>query len=115
MASLADLNVDIKKLGEQLKADLPSYAKPLFIRLVNQLEHTGKSIIYIWEYFCSFFVYFFCFVLGSFKLQKTKLAEEGYNVDKINDKIYYFDARQKNYIVLTNEIHQDILNRNHRF
>jgi hypothetical protein len=61
MASLADLNVDIKKLGEQLKGDLPSYAKPLFIRLVNQLEHTGKSIVYIrilFLFFCLFFVLF---------------------------------------------------------
>ena len=32
MATLMTLDVDIKKLGEQLKADLPAYAKPLFIR-----------------------------------------------------------------------------------
>ena len=41
MATLACTNVDIKQLGEHLKADLPSYAKPLFIRLVADFEHTG--------------------------------------------------------------------------
>ena len=33
MATLTTLDVDIKRLGEQIKADLPNYAKPLFIRL----------------------------------------------------------------------------------
>jgi len=42
MATLVDLDVDIKKLGEQLKADLPSYAQPKFIRLVKEVEHTGE-------------------------------------------------------------------------
>lgn len=32
MATLTTLDVDIKRLGEQIKADLPNYAKPLFIR-----------------------------------------------------------------------------------
>jgi hypothetical protein len=32
MATLMALDVDVKKLGEQLKSDLPAYAKPLFIR-----------------------------------------------------------------------------------
>ena len=41
MATLASTNIDIKQLGEHIKADLPSYAKPLFIRLVTEFEHTG--------------------------------------------------------------------------
>ena len=35
MATLTTLNVDMKKLGEQLKSDLPSYAQPKFIRLTK--------------------------------------------------------------------------------
>ena len=42
MATITSVDVDIKKLGEHLKADLPSYAKPLFIRLVKEFEHTGN-------------------------------------------------------------------------
>ena len=45
MATLTTLNVDVKKLGEQLKSDLPSYAQPKFIRLTNELEHTGDFFI----------------------------------------------------------------------
>ena len=38
MATLMTLDVDIKKLGDNLKADLPTYAKPLFIRLAFQIK-----------------------------------------------------------------------------
>jgi hypothetical protein len=55
------------------------------------------------------------FNLGTFKIQKTKLAEEGYNLDLINDTVFYFDARAKNYNVLTTEIHKDILKEKIRF
>jgi len=44
-----------------------------------------------------------------------KLTEQGFNVDIINDKIYYFDIREKNYSELTKEIYKDILNGNLRF
>ena len=38
-----------------------------------------------------------------------KLAEDGYNVDIINDKVYYFNVREKNYSELTKEIYKEIL------
>ena len=46
MATIMALDVDMEKLGEHLKVDLPAYAKPLFIRLSDQVEHTGKPKIY---------------------------------------------------------------------
>ena len=42
MATLTSSNVDIKQLGEEIKNALPSYAKPLFIRLAAEFDHTGK-------------------------------------------------------------------------
>ena len=42
MATLVTNDVDIKKLGEHIKADLPAYAKPLFIRITKEVEHTGN-------------------------------------------------------------------------
>ena len=92
MATLTTLNVDIKKLGEQLKSDLPSYAQPKFIRLTSDFEHTG-----------------------SFKPQKIKLTEEAYNVDIINDKVYFYDTSEKAYKELTKEIYNGILSGNVRF
>ena len=92
MATLTSLSVDMKKLGEHIKADLPSYAKPIFIRLVAEFEHTG-----------------------TFKAQKMKLVEEGFNMDIIKDKVFYFDNREKSYNELTKEVYKDILNGNIRF
>ncbi len=37
MATLMSLSVDVKKLGEELKKDLTSYARPLFLRLNDQV------------------------------------------------------------------------------
>ena len=41
MATIMTTSVDIKKLGESLKKDLPAYARPIFIRLNEHVEHTG--------------------------------------------------------------------------
>ena len=43
MATLSCLNLDVAQLCEWVKTDLPSYAKPLFIRLAAELDHTGLS------------------------------------------------------------------------
>jgi fatty-acyl-CoA synthase len=115
MATLTVLNVDIKKLGEQLKADLPAYAKPMFIRLTSGIEHTGM-FLRVFFYYCIIFKFqIFTANLGSFKPQKMKLVEEGYDIDIISDKVYYFDVREKNYNELTREIHKEILSGNMRF
>ena len=44
MAAIFDPNreVDIVKLGTAIKSQLPSYARPIFIRLVKKLDITGK-------------------------------------------------------------------------
>ena len=34
--------IDLKQLGDKLKKDLPSYARPVFLRFVKTLEHTGN-------------------------------------------------------------------------
>ena len=44
MATLITDSIDIKRLSEYVKANLPSYAKPLFIR-IGEVEHTGKFIL----------------------------------------------------------------------
>ena len=84
-ATLMTLDVDIKKLGTHLKSDLPTYAKPLFIRLNDQVEHTG-----------------------SLKAQKLKLVEEGFNVSLFNDKTFYYDNKTQNYLELTLDIYEKI-------
>jgi len=85
MATLMTLDVNIQELGESLKKDLPAYAKPLFLRLNDQVEHTG-----------------------SLKAQKMKLVEESFNITLFKDKIFYFDPKLQNYAELTIDIYNQI-------
>lgn len=46
MAAILDQNnsLSLTTLAEGLKKSLPSYARPLFIRILNEVEMTGKII-----------------------------------------------------------------------
>ena len=79
--------INIHDLGQKLIQDLPGYARPLFIRLVSHLEHTG-----------------------TFKAIKSTLIQEGFNVNKLTDKIYYFDQNSQSYLDLTPNVYENILN-----
>lgn len=37
-------DIDLKQLSDGLKRDLPAYARPIFLRFVNEFEHTGNLI-----------------------------------------------------------------------
>lgn len=86
MATVTDLNADMKMLSESVVKDLPSYARPLFIRLSNNVEHTG-----------------------SFKAQKSKLVEEGFNINLIKEKVYYLNVKESQYRVLDKSVYEMIL------
>lgn len=42
-----DIELDLEKLNEHLKKNLASFARPIFVRLVNEIEYTGKNYFYI--------------------------------------------------------------------
>ena len=44
MATIIKETIDIDKLSADVKETLPSYARPLFIRLTNEIDHTGNSL-----------------------------------------------------------------------
>jgi acyl-CoA synthetase (AMP-forming)/AMP-acid ligase II len=44
-AVVVENNIDLNLLAKSLIKDLPSYARPLFIRLTNEVEHTGKLLL----------------------------------------------------------------------
>jgi solute carrier family 27 fatty acid transporter 1/4 len=46
-------------------------------------------------------------LIGTFKLKKKDLQEEGYDSNKIQDKLYYLDAKL-GYQLLTPEIYDQI-------
>ena len=71
-AGMASLSVspefDLGSLGEQLKANLPAYARPIFIRIQPEQEITG-----------------------TFKLRKVELVKEGFNPETIKDPLFVLD------------------------
>ncbi|XP_013788017.1 long-chain fatty acid transport protein 1-like, partial [Limulus polyphemus] len=85
MAALPDpeRKINMKELSSDLHRQLPSYAVPLFIRLVDRLETTG-----------------------TYKLTKVGLQKEGFDIHKIPDSIYYLDKETKCYLPLDENTYQ---------
>lgn len=89
MAAILDENntLDIKLLYGIVTKSLPSYARPLFVRIVKELEKTG-----------------------TYKLKKVKLQEAGFNPNTIEDNLYFLDIKQKAYVPLSVDIYNKIVN-----
>lgn len=80
----ADGTLDINKLIVDIKEQLPAYARPQFVRILTKIDLTG-----------------------TFKLKKKDLQEEGYNPYKVQDKLYYLNAKL-GYQLLTSEVYDQI-------
>ena len=65
---------------------LPSYAAPLFVRLPEQLD-----------------------VTGTFKLRVVDLVDEGFDVDRISEPIWFRDDEVGSYAPLTRKLRKQIL------
>ncbi|XP_074021913.1 long-chain fatty acid transport protein 6-like [Numenius arquata] len=89
MASLIlkqNASLDLEQMYKQVVTYLPSYACPLFLRVQEKMEMTG-----------------------TFKQQKFRLVDEGFNPSKITDPLYFLDNSKKAYVLLTKEVHEMIL------
>lgn len=88
MAAISDPDndLDIKHLNQSLKKLLPTYARPLFIRLLQAIDQTS-----------------------TFKLAKTRLKSEGFDPDMAkSDKLFYFNGSMGEYQVLNGELYKAI-------
>lgn len=65
---------------------LPAYARPLFIRVQERLD-----------------------VTGTFKHQKGKLTQEGFDLNKISDALYFRHTKENDYVPLTLNIYDDVV------
>ncbi|KAJ8672520.1 hypothetical protein QAD02_003779 [Eretmocerus hayati] len=79
-------NINLEELADRVKKALPAYARPLFVRVLSKLPMTG-----------------------TFKLKKKDLQDEGINVQKIQDPIYFLEKSGK-YVKLTEGMYDDIQN-----
>lgn len=84
-------NFHIDKLAAHLKENLAAFARPIFIRITDTIDYTG-----------------------TFKVQKVKLAKEGYDLNLVKDKIYYFESKIQQYSILTSDKYDNIINGNFR-
>lgn len=86
MAAILDTEktLDLSKLPNEISKVLPSYARPIFLRIVTKMDMTG-----------------------TYKLKKNDLQNEGFNPASTRDNIYYLDNKGA-YTLVTNEIFADI-------
>ncbi|XP_041826932.1 long-chain fatty acid transport protein 6 [Melanotaenia boesemani] len=83
------LKLDGKRLFNHLVETLAVYAWPWFLRIQTSLD-----------------------VTETFKQQKLKLVREGFNPQTAADPLYFLDVSQKDFILLTTDVYQDILSGN---
>ncbi|XP_074549543.1 long-chain fatty acid transport protein 1-like [Halichoeres trimaculatus] len=65
---------------------LPSYARPIFLRLMPSVDTTG-----------------------TFKIQKTRLQREGFRPQESSENIYFLNSRAGCYEAVTDELYSDIM------
>ncbi|XP_049872983.1 long-chain fatty acid transport protein 4-like [Pectinophora gossypiella] len=85
MAAIADPTraLDLSKLARDLDDSLPSYARPLFLRILNDIDITG-----------------------TFKLKKLQYQKEGFDPDVIKDPLYFRSGSE--FVPVTSQLFTDI-------
>ena len=76
---------DLATLADYVDRELPSYARPVFVRLQKQIETTG-----------------------TFKYRKMDLVNEGFDLTLTKDPLYFRDPG-KGYVKLTKALHAKII------
>jgi len=76
---------NFKGLANYLLDNLPPYGVPIFLRLKSELATTS-----------------------TFKVKKSLLKKEGFDIDNIDDALYVMLPHESNYVPLTKEIYRDI-------
>lgn len=88
MASIvSEFMPDLKALRDYLDAELPHYARPVFLRLSKESETTS-----------------------TFKFKKTNLVKAGFDPDRIEEPVFFCDPRTGGYEVIDKEVFEAINN-----
>ena len=69
--------LDLKALAAHVSSQLPAYAVPQYVRVLQTVETTG-----------------------TFKYQKVQLKKEGIDQNLVNDPLYSFNAATRSYTAL---------------
>lgn len=79
-ALVVDKDFDITAFGAHVAAELPSYARPLFVRIMPAIETTG-----------------------TFKVRKMDLVADGYDPGKIRGPLFFHDPK-RGYVKVTKAV-----------
>ncbi|XP_070229387.1 long-chain fatty acid transport protein 1 isoform X2 [Bos mutus] len=87
MAAIADPHgrLSPNALYEELQKVLAPYARPIFLRLLPQVDTTG-----------------------TFKIQKTRLQHEGFDPRQTSDRLFFLDLKQGHYLPLDQGVYTRI-------
>ena len=83
---------DLSQMVQSFKKQLPAYAVPVFLRVQKCLETTG-----------------------TFKYQKSKLKQDGFDLDKTTDRLLVLLPHSDAYCELNDEVYQNIQQYKYRF
>uniref|UniRef100_A0A672GWA4 Very long-chain fatty acid transport protein n=1 Tax=Salarias fasciatus TaxID=181472 RepID=A0A672GWA4_SALFA len=88
MAAIAHAGgqIDLDAFLSAVQKALPSYARPVFLRLMPSVDTTG-----------------------TFKIQKTRLQNEGFKPQDTSDKIYFLNSGAGGYEAVTDELFRAIV------
>lgn len=78
-------SIDLEKFAQFCARNLPSYARPLFLRIVHEMPLTGTH-----------------------KFVRTGFVEDAYDITRITDPIYCWDAANERYQPLDAALHSKI-------
>ncbi len=79
-ALVVDESFDAARLAEHAKRELPAYARPVFLRILPEIQITG-----------------------TFKHRKVELVKEGFDPDVIRDSLFFLDGER--YVPLAAELY----------
>jgi fatty-acyl-CoA synthase len=85
-AIVAGPEFDPSTLAAKLANNLPAYARPVFLRLMPEIETTG-----------------------TFKQRKVDLVQEGFDLTKIAEPVYWLDSSSSRYERLDSARYADIV------
>ncbi|XP_032123751.1 long-chain fatty acid transport protein 1 [Sapajus apella] len=87
MAAIADPQslLDPNAMYQELQKVLAPYARPMFLRLLPQVDTTG-----------------------TFKIQKTRLQQEGFDPRQTSDRLFFLDLKQGHYLPLNEAVYTRI-------
>lgn len=78
--------LDLNSISKFVEDSLPRYSIPVFIRECKKMLETT----------------------GTYKITKTSLKREGYNLSAIKDSIYYWDSKTGSYLPFTEQKFHDL-------